>query len=84
MPESLPELIADRIVIPDSEGRPRIEIGLVDGEPAIRIFDTDGNVRVRLGLEHWVDEEPEYSGLVAELRLRGGDGGGEAILDGLV
>ncbi len=77
----LPEIRAARLVVPDAAGNPRIVLDLNDqGDPAIRLLDADGNVRIRLGLEHDVDSEPEYCGLIAELRLSGGDGGGEATL----
>ncbi len=77
---TLPEVTAARVVIPGPDGRPRIEIGLVDGEPAIRFFDSHGKERIRLGFDHDVDEKPEYSGLVAELRLTAADDGGEVSL----
>ena len=77
----LPEIRTARLVIPDAAGSPRIILDLNDqGDPAIRLLDADGNVRIRLGLKRDVDEEPEYCGLIAELRLSGGDGGGEASL----
>ncbi len=80
MATTLPELIARRIVIPGPDGRPRIELGLVDGEPAIRLFDAEGKERIRLGFDRDVDEKPEHSGLIAELRLTAADDGGEVVL----
>ncbi|MBU6430371.1 MAG: hypothetical protein KGR26_15250 [Cyanobacteria bacterium REEB65] len=77
----LPEIHTARLVIADAAGAPRIVLGLDEqSEPSIRILDSEGKVRVRLGLERDVDEEPEYCGLMAELRLMGGDDGGEASL----
>lgn len=74
------ELIASRVVIAGPDGRPRIELGLVNGEPAIRIFDAEGAERIRLGLERDVDPEPVHAGLVAELRMTATDDGGEVTL----
>ncbi len=80
MSTTLPELIASRLVIPGPNGRPRIELGLVNGEPAIRLFDAEGNERVRLSLDRDIEEDPEYAGLAAELRLTATDDGGEVLL----
>ncbi|MBI6545636.1 MAG: hypothetical protein HY692_02520 [Cyanobacteria bacterium NC_groundwater_1444_Ag_S-0.65um_54_12] len=76
----MPDLVGDKLIIRGPDGRRRIELGLIDGEPAIRIFDGAGQERIRLGLERDVDEDPEYAGLAAELRLTATDDGGEVGL----
>ncbi len=80
MNTALPEVIASRVVINGPDGQPRIDIGLVGGEPAIRIFDSSGTERIRLGLGEIVDEDPTHAGLAAELRLNATDDGGEVQL----
>ena len=72
------EIIASRLVIQGPNGRPRIELGLVDGDPVLRMFDAGGHERIRLGFGR--DDFDDHGGPVAELRLTATDDGGEAVV----
>jgi hypothetical protein len=48
---TVPEIRAFRIVVPDAHGNPRIVLGLKDGDPSIELLDSQGDSRFSLSLE---------------------------------
>ena len=73
---SLQEIRAARLVIPDAAGTPRLVLELdAQGEPAVRLFDRNGNERALLALsmpEYPCGGEPVTR---AHLRLAASDDG---------
>ena len=77
MDASLPEIRAARLVIPDAAGTPRIVIGMDDhGDPAVRLFDRNGDERALLALSSSPQAEPGRGPVTrAHLRLAASDDG---------
>jgi hypothetical protein len=75
----VPHIRASKFSVVDSEGRPRISLGLEpDGEPSIKLYDKHGDQRVTLGL---VDQGADGESVDFTLHMPG-DGGEARILVG--
>ena len=73
---SLPEIRAARLVIPDAAGIPRIVLELDDqGEPAVRLFDRNGDERACLALSPSQHQSGRVTVTRAHLRLAASDDG---------
>ncbi len=73
---SLQEIRAARLVIPDAAGTPRIVLELDDqGEPAVRLFDRNGNERACLALSPSQHPSGRAPVTRAHLRLAASDDG---------
>ncbi len=76
MDASLPEIRASRLVIPDAAGTPRIVLELDgQGDPAVRLFDRNGNERALLALSSAEHQSGRETVTRAHLRLAASDGG---------
>ena len=76
MDTPIPEIVADRLVIQDAAGTPRIVIGLDErGDPAVRLFDRNGDERAALALDSGQPGSADPSVTRAHLRLAASDNG---------
>ena len=76
MDASLPEIRTARLVIPDAAGKPRLILELDDrGDPAIRLFDRNGEERAFLALRSAQHEPGGEPVTMAHLRLAASDNG---------
>ncbi len=77
--ETLPEIVAARIVLPDATGTPRIVLAVDEqGEASIRLFDRHGHEQAALVVidpDRCLKDPPPKELTIAQLTLGGADDG---------